>query len=287
MDPGLLKLVLGGLALLGSTGLFFGIGLALAAHKFAVEADPKVEEVLEVLAGAQCGGCGYPGCEGYAEAVVHDPDVPPNLCYPGKAAVAKAVAEITNKKVESVEDIVAFIRCSRLEGRVLPKYSYIGYGTCSAANLAFGGPQNCYFACIGLGECAQVCPFKAISMVNGMPHIDFDKCVGCGTCVKVCPKQIIELIPANARISISCNTKGPSKTVKEVCQVGCISCKACIKVCPAGALSAENHILVINHARCMEYGTECHEVCTEKCPRKILRRFDSHYETKQPVSSAA
>ncbi len=53
MDPALLKLALGGLAVLGCIGLFFGIGLALAAHKFAVKANPKVEEVLEVLAGAQ------------------------------------------------------------------------------------------------------------------------------------------------------------------------------------------------------------------------------------------
>lgn len=53
MDPTLIKIALTGLAVLGSIGLFFGIGLALAAHKFAVQANPKVQVVLEVVAGAQ------------------------------------------------------------------------------------------------------------------------------------------------------------------------------------------------------------------------------------------
>lgn len=188
MDPVLIKIALGGVALLGCIGMFFGIGLALAAHKFAVQGNPKVEEVLEVLAGAQCGGCGFPGCEGYADAVVNDPEVLPNLCFPGKAAVAEAVAEITGKKLEAVENMVAYLRCSRREGGVRQKYNYIGYQSCTAANLAFGGPQSCTFACIGLGDCAKVCPFGAIVMVDGFPVIDAEKCVGCGSCVKACPK---------------------------------------------------------------------------------------------------
>jgi electron transport complex protein RnfB len=53
MDPLYIKLAIGGIAVLGSIGIVFGIGLALAAHKFAVEINPKVEEVKEVLAGAQ------------------------------------------------------------------------------------------------------------------------------------------------------------------------------------------------------------------------------------------
>jgi len=53
MDPVLIKLALGGLVVLGCIGIFFGIGLGLAANKFAVKINPKVEEVLEALAGAQ------------------------------------------------------------------------------------------------------------------------------------------------------------------------------------------------------------------------------------------
>ena len=92
--------------------------------------------------------------------MVNDPDVAPNLCFPGKAEVAHMVAEITGKKMAAVEDVIAAIRCSRIEGEVRKQLDYIGYGSCTAANLAFGGPYACRYACVGLGECADSCPFK-------------------------------------------------------------------------------------------------------------------------------
>jgi len=287
MDPQLIKIALAGLAVLGCIGIFFGIGLALAAHRFAVKANPKVEEVLEVLAGAQCGGCGYAGCEGYADAVVNEPEVPPNLCFPGKAQVAEAVAEITGKKMAALEDIVAGVRCSRVEGSVSKKYQYIGHLTCTGANLAFGGPQACPHACIGFGECAAVCPFDAISMVDGFPVVDAAACVGCGTCVRTCPKKIIELMPLKSRVWVPCSTKEPGKQVKEVCQAGCISCKMCVKVCPAKAVAVVDNVVSIDHKKCMEYGPECGEICVEKCPRHIFRRFHPDQKVKAESKAAA
>ncbi|MFZ5775472.1 MAG: RnfABCDGE type electron transport complex subunit B [Thermodesulfobacteriota bacterium] len=274
MDPQLIKLALGGIALLGCIGLFFGIGLAMAAHKFAVEADPKIEAVLHSLAGAQCGGCGYPGCEGYAIAVVTNPDVPPNLCYPGKEAVAAKVAEITGKKMTAMEDMIATVRCSRVEGRVSHKHEYIGFASCTAANLGFGGPSACQYSCIGLGECAEACPFDAITMVDGFPQISPDKCVSCGTCVKVCPKKVIELMTLKARVHVPCSTKDLGKDVRKVCEVGCISCQMCVKKCPAGAVSYEGGLIKVDHPKCIEYGPECKEICVEKCPRHIMRRYE-------------
>lgn len=287
MDPVLIKLALGGVAFLGCIGLLFGVGLALAAQKFAVEGDPKVEEVLEVLAGAQCGGCGYPGCEGYAEAVVHDPDVPPNLCFPGKAPVADAVAEITGKKVGGLANIVAAVRCSRIEGEVGTKYEYLGFDSCAGASLAFGGPQQCSYACIGLGDCVGACPFGAISLQDGYPVVDVEKCVGCGSCVRICPKKVIELIPLNARVWVPCSTKDPGKTVRTLCKVGCITCKMCVKACPAGAVSVENDLVHIDHEKCMAYGPECKEACVEKCPRNIFRPFRSESKNVSQVKTAA
>ena len=274
MDPALVKLALGGVALLACIGLFFGIGLALAAHKFAVEADPLIEEVLESLAGAQCGGCGYPGCEGYAIAVVNDPDVPPTLCYPGKEAVANRVAELTGKKMAEMEDMIALVRCSRQEGRVSHKHEYIGFASCTAANLGFGGPSACNYACIGLGECAEACPFDAITMEDSFPVVDPDKCVSCGTCVKTCPKQVIVLQSLKARVYVPCSTKDLGKKVKEVCEVGCISCQICVKKCPADAVSFENSIVQIDQEKCLGYGPSCEEICVEKCPRDIFRKYD-------------
>ncbi len=288
MDPVLLKLALGGLAVLGCIGLFFGVGLAMAAHKFAVESDPKVEEVLEVLAGAQCGGCGFAGCEAYADAVVHDPNVPPNLCFPGKAEVAEMVAEITGKKVTGVQDIIASVRCSRIEGKVKKRHKYIGHPSCAGANLAFGGPFACQYACLGFGDCAEACPFDAIEMKDGFPVVDPDACVGCGTCVKACPKKIIELIPKAARVWVPCSSKDTGPVVKQVCEAGCISCKLCVKVCPAKAVSFEGDIVRIDQKKCIDFGPDCKEICVEKCPRHIFRyyrRSKAEAETLRAVAA--
>ena len=273
MDPQLLKIALSGLVLLGCIGLFFGIGLAIAAHKFAVETNPLIDKVLHSLPLAQCGGCGYPGCEGYAIAVVSDPNVPPNLCFPGKEAVAAVVAELTGKKMAEVEDQVAVVRCSRVEGRVSHKHHYIGFSSCTAANLGFGGPSKCQYACIGLGECAEACPFDAIEMQDNFPIINPDKCVSCGVCVRTCPKKIIELQTLKARVHVPCSSKDLGKDVKAVCEVGCIGCKLCVKVCPAQAVAYTDNLIVIDHKACIAYGPACEEVCVSKCPRGIFRLY--------------
>lgn len=205
--------------------------------------------------------------------MVHDPEVKPNLCFPGKSEVAKAVAEITGKQMAAVQDLIAAVRCSRLEGNVRQKYDYIGYTTCTGSSLAFGGPQSCAYACIGFGDCAESCPFDAISMVHDFPVVDPGACVGCGTCVRTCPKKIIELLPRNARVWVPCSTRDPGKQVKELCEAGCISCRMCVKVCPAKAVALEDNVVTIDHNACIAYGPACGEVCVEKCPRKIFRQY--------------
>ena len=219
--------------------------------------------------------------------MVNDPDVPPNLCFPGKAEVAEMVAEITGKKMGAVEDLVAAVRCSRIEGQVSKKENYVGHQTCTAANLAFGGPFACRYACLGFGECEKACPFDAITMEDNFPVVDPDLCVGCGTCVRTCPKNIIELIPLNARVWVPCSTRDPGKIVKQVCGAGCISCKICVKECPAEAVSMKDNLIQIDHEKCMEYGPDCGEVCVEKCPRDIFRNFRPHEKAETETKAAA
>jgi len=197
------------------------------------------------------------------------------------------VADITGKKMASVADIIAGVRCSRIEGNVQKKLDYIGYGSCSGANLAFGGPNACRYACIGLGDCERSCPFDAITMENGFPVVDPELCVGCGTCVRTCPKEIIELIPAHARVWVPCSSKDPGKAVKQVCEVGCISCKICVKSCPAKAVSLEDGLIKIDHEKCVAYGPECETVCVEKCPRNIMRAFTPGNQQSARQSAAA
>ena len=217
--------------------------------------------------------------------MVEDPEVSPSLCFPGKSEVAEELAEITGKKMAAVEDMIAAVRCSRVEGKVQRKYHYIGHDTCTGASLAFGGPEACEYACVGLGECAEACPFDAITMENDFPVVSPVACVGCGTCVRTCPKKIIELVPRNARVWVPCSTQDPGKKVKGICEVGCIACKMCVKVCPAKAVSLEDNVVVIDHKKCIEYGPECEEICIEKCPRNIFRYYRPSEKAEEQIQA--
>ncbi len=284
MESSFVELAFSGVGLLALIGVVFGTGLGYAAYKFAVEADEVVEEVLESLPMAQCGGCGYPGCEGYARAVVHEPDVSPNLCFPGKKEVAEIIANMTGKELDFKENVVATVRCSCLMGEVGNKMNYSGFDSCTAATLAFGGPSDCQWGCLGIGECAQICPFDAITMVDDFPQISPDLCVGCGICVTGCPKGIIELTTKDARVHIPCMTQDPAKRCKDVCTVGCIYCKACIKKCPADACYlTDTGLLQVDHDKCIAYGPDCNYACVDACPRDIVLHYPLHADYAQPV----
>jgi electron transport complex protein RnfB len=218
---------------------------------------------------------------------VHNPDVPPNKCFPGKKPVADAIAEITGKGAGAVEEMVAVVRCSRVQGKVHLKYNYIGYGTCTGANLAFSGPLDCQYGCVGFGECAEACPFDAITMVNGFPLVDPDECVACGTCVKACAKGLIELVPKDARVVIRCSTKDSAKVTMAICKVGCIHDKACIRKCPAKAISEVDNVNVIDQKKCMEYGPECKEVCIAACKKVHILQPLNLEETYRQLKQAA
>jgi electron transport complex protein RnfB len=265
MDPVYVKLALGGLVLMGSIGLFFGIGLALAAHKFAVEVNPKVEAVLEVLPGANCGACSFAGCEAYAEAVVNDPKVQPNLCTPGMMPIAEEVARITDKELEVIEGATAIIGCARSERHNYEKYQYNGYQNCAAANLTFAGPIDCNSGCIGFGDCVTACLFDALKLVDNFPVVDPDACVGCGLCVNACPKDLIQIIPKKAPVIVRCMCKDQSKETMSVCSLGCLHCLACIEACPAKAVYLDDGKLTIDHQKCIEHGPSCNEACLNAC----------------------
>lgn len=65
-------------------GGLLGILIGICAKIFHVEEDKRVETVQSMLPGANCGGCGFPGCSGMAEAIVEN-GVSPTNCKPIKA----------------------------------------------------------------------------------------------------------------------------------------------------------------------------------------------------------
>lgn len=265
----LVPLVQWTLVFLAGLGTVFGIGLAIAAKRFAVQIDPRVEKVKDVLAHAHCGACGYAGCEQYAEAVVNNPDVSPALCIPAGAKAAEAVALITGKKAVVMEQQFARIMCQGSTAKSRRKFKYEGVIDCRAAVLAGGGDKSCAYGCLGYGTCSRVCPFNAITMTDeDLPFVDITKCTGCRKCEQACPKKVIEVLPASKMVLVACHSKDKGGETKKNCDVGCIACGICVKVCPFDAPSVQNSLSRIDITKCKVCG-----LCVTKCPTKAIRDF--------------
>lgn len=268
-------------------GLVFGFVLAYVNKKFAVEVNPLIHLVEDVLPKGQCGGCGYAGCAAYAEAVVLDPDVPPNLCLPGKKAVANAVAELTGKVAPEIEPRVAQVRCSGSHSKAIRNYSYKGVEDCVAASLLQGGPKGCQYGCLGFGTCVKNCPFGAMTMVEeGLPIVDDKKCTGCGKCETVCPKNVMHLVPIGSPVSVTCNSKDKGAVARKLCDISCLGCGLCAKNCPHDAIKVENNLALVDPHICME---KCdNPTCLAKCPTGAIKAAEgvkTVIESQQQIAS--
>jgi RnfABCDGE-type electron transport complex B subunit len=257
---------------MGVLGLVFGLIIGFANKKFAVEMNPLIHIVEDILPKGQCGACGFAGCQAYAEAVVLNKDIAPNLCIPGKKPVADKVAEITGKKAEEIEPRIAYVQCANPISTSSKKYQYTGVNDCVAASLIHSGPKECPHGCIGLGTCAKACPFNAITMNElGLPVIDKTKCTGCGKCEAACPKKTIKLVPLTSHVALKCNTLDKGAIARKYCSVACLGCGICAKQCPHGAIKIENNLAVVDPSVCREKCTE--KVCLAKCPTKAIQEF--------------
>ncbi len=242
-------------------GLVAGLALALAAKFMAVPVDQREEKIRECLPGANCGACGYSGCDGYAAALANG-DTTPDKCAPGGADTAAALGEILGLDVNTAPK-VAFIACQK---NAKNKYEYTGKQSCLSASLVHGGPLECQFGCIGFGDCMRACPFGAISIDdNGKMIICEDICVGCGKCAAVCPKSLISVIPKNSKTRVLCSNKHKGASVVKVCTTSCIACGMCVKACENEAIALVDNVAVINPYKCTNCGK-----CKDACKRKAI-----------------
>jgi Na+-translocating ferredoxin:NAD+ oxidoreductase RNF subunit RnfB len=255
-------------AVMGALGLIFGALLAYASIKFFVETDERVTRIRAILPGANCAGCGYAGCDGYAEGIVND-GARTNLCAAGGAELAKGIADILGIEGDAASvPMRTSLKCGGTPEASPRKVTYNGIADCkSAAILPGGSPNPCPFACIGFGSCVKVCVFGALSMADGLPHIDPDKCTGCGTCAAMCPKSVLEVAPRTSCVRVACNSKWRGADVKKVCSAGCIGCGMCARACPAQAITVEENLAHIDAFKCTNCGT-----CMEKCPAKCIHK---------------
>lgn len=253
---------------LGLTGLAMGLFLAFASMKFEIEVDPKIEAIMGVLPGANCGGCGFPGCSGYAAAIVNE-GAAMSLCAPGGGAVAAKIGEIMGASVEvSDEKIVAKVLCQGDNTKTTKIYEFDGeLQTCAAMMLYAGGDKSCMYSCLGHGDCEKVCPVGAIKVnERGIAEVNEDKCISCGLCQKTCPKKVIAMLPQSKKVTVACSSKDKGAVARKACSTACIGCGMCAKACPVGAITVENNLAKIDPAKCIQCG-----LCAGKCPTGAIK----------------
>ena len=272
--------VLIAIALLGGLGLVFGLVLAAASKVFYVETDPRLDQLNECLPGANCGGCGYAGCGGYAEAVLNG-EAPIGKCASGGNECARAMAAIMGVEATEVTRKVALVRCSgekrydksgNLVAGAKVKAEYEGFQDCVAASKIGGnGPLSCKFGCLGFGTCVKACKYDAISVVNGVAKVNEDRCVGCMACAAACPRNLIVPVEPNRNVVIACASLAKGAVTTRGCTVGCIGCGLCKKICPKDAITIERNLAIIDYTKCDNCG-----LCATVCPKKLIK--DSNVE---------
>lgn len=261
------------IGVLGALGLVFGLVLAIASKVFYVKTDPRLEQLNECLPGANCGGCGYAGCGGYAEAVLKG-EAEIGKCASGGNECAEKMAEIMGVKAEKVARKVALVRCSGYKGvdesgkptGAKMKGDYEGIKDCLAASKVAGrGPLICKFGCLGFGNCVAQCKYDAISIVDGVAKVDQDKCVGCMSCASACPRNLIVPVEYGRHVVIACASTAKGAVTIRGCSSGCIGCGLCQKICPNGAITVEQNLATIDYSKCTGCG-----ICATVCPKKLI-----------------
>lgn len=248
--------------------------LFFMAKKFRVDEDTRVDEVVNVLPGANCGGCGFPGCRGFAEAFVKSGGKAQMFCPVGGNAVMAAAAAVMGISIEPQAPKVAVVRCAGSPQNRKRIVEYNGTSSCKLAAMLFSGDTGCQFGCLGLGDCVKACQFGAISInpVTLLPVVDEEKCTACGACVKACPKMVIELRNKgqnNRRVFVSCVNHDKGGVARKACTAACIGCGKCVKVCPFQAITLENNLAWIDFDKCKL----CRK-CVAECPTGAINEVN-------------
>src|SRR5574344_1487986 len=268
-----MNFVLVAVIVLGAIGLLSAIILFVCSKKFAVKEAPRLGTVAGLLPQANCGGCGYPGCSGFAAACVKAADkgsIDGLLCPVGGQSVMANVASALGMAIAESAPQVAVVRCTGpCENR--PRIvKYDGKMTCSIVNSCGAGEPACGYGCLGCGDCVAACQFGAITMNDetGIPEVDEDKCTSCGACVKACPRNIIEIRlkgKKNRRVYVDCVNKDRGPVAMKACAVSCIACGKCVKVCKFDAISIDNNLAYIDDEKC-----RLCRLCEKECPQKAI-----------------
>lgn len=265
--------------IVAAIGLFFAVLIVVVSRFFAVEENLRAVGIRELLPGANCGACGYSGCDGYAEALADgEPDI--TKCPVGGPSLVDDLSELLGITAVAATPTVAHVMCQGTTAHTQKRFAYSGTISCSAAHGLFSGPNSCTYGCIGFGDCVYHCPYGAIDLLDGVAVINENKCKACGLCVETCPKNLIFMIPKRPGATVvSCRNKWPGAQTRKNCSIGCIGCRRCHKVCEFGAITMDGPLAVIDQDKCTRCGK-----CVEVCPTHAIQTY---FETAPRVAAAA
>ncbi|MBR1724120.1 MAG: RnfABCDGE type electron transport complex subunit B [Ruminococcus sp.] len=250
--------------IVGGCGVLAGVLLTVASKVFYVKVDERIAKISEALPQANCGACGYAGCADYANAIVNG-GAETNLCRPGGADAAADIAAILGTEAAEVVPMTAVVKCSGDCDSVREEFEFGGLRSCKAVKRYYGGSSSCKFGCIGMGDCAEVCEYGAITVKDGLARVTPPKCVACGKCAAVCPNQLIAIKPLAQHTMVLCSSKENGRNTRLACRKGCLGCRLCQRNCTSGAITITDNHAVIDHEKCTNCG-----VCVETCPAKVI-----------------
>ena len=255
---------------MAALGLILAGILIVANRNLFVYEDPRIDQVEELLPHANCGACGMPGCRPFAEKLVKG-ELEPGQCTVNSRDMNKVIANYLGVKLGKHEKRVARLACAGGDHVAYLRASYSGLRTCRAAALVSGGGKGCTWGCLGMGDCADVCEFDAITMNRfGLPVVDEDRCTACGDCVDVCPKDLFSIHPISHRLWVACRNQELGEEAEAQCEVICTACGRCGADSPEGLIAMENNLAVIDYSK----NALASKVAIERCPTGAIIWLD-------------
>jgi len=264
---------------MGGLGLVFGLILAVAYRFLRVQEDPRLEQVRDLLPGANCGACGEPGCGGFAEKVVAGSKAPGG-CTVASAAAIEAIADALGVEAGKEEKRVARLHCAGGRSRAGQIAAYEGYEGCRAAHTVGGGGKGCAWGCLGLGDCQVACNYDAIYMNDdGLPVVIPEKCTACGDCVEACPRYLFKIQPLSEKLLVQCSAPLSGDAATAVCSVACDACGRCAQDAAPGLVTMKNNLPIVDYSA----GGPASPQATLRCPTGAIQWVEEEQFSEQKL----
>lgn len=274
------KLAFGGLFMVLLGGVLASL-LAVAARRFFVAEDARIEAVEELLPKSNCGACGEAGCRAFAEKLVAGAVVPAQ-CTVASPDQRASIASLLGVAAGEIEKHIARLACAGGRHVAYLRARYAGHDSCRAAAVVAGGGKECAWGCLGLADCARVCQFGAITMDHhGLPVVDADRCTACNDCVEVCPKGLFSLEPVSHRLWVACKNQADGPTAEAACEVACTACGKCVADAAPKLIQLVNNLAVINY----DWNDRAERRAIERCPTGAIVWFETpQHAVKGPLA---